>query len=213
MVCPATREELEDLSSYELLARYDNTGGKYHRLFAGPPMVPHYAPFLEARHSVPPSECKRVKSAKDLATSTRKHEEYCEQRLVMFRPYRQRLQLLDGHKSFSAAMFAWLAEEGNDRGKETVQYELKVTRHRLRLVEEFQLQFGVNSVKKATMSPTRKARWRQAARQTTTIRSWPFLVLGRLLARMTAAAAMALGRTGMMRSTVRRRIGAPPNST
>ena len=44
-------EELEDLSSYELLARYDNTGGKYHRLFVGPPMVPHYTPFLEARHT------------------------------------------------------------------------------------------------------------------------------------------------------------------
>ena len=98
-------EELEDLSSYELLARYDNTGGKYHRLFVGPPMVPHYAPFLEARHSVPPGEFKRLTSAKDLVTSTRKHEEYCEQRLVMFRPYRQRLQLLDGHKSFSAAFF------------------------------------------------------------------------------------------------------------
>ena len=60
----------------------------------------------------------------------------------MFRPYRQRLQLLDGHKNFTEAMLAWLAEKGSDRGKETVQYELKVTRHRLQLVEEFQLQFG-----------------------------------------------------------------------
>jgi len=135
-------EELEDLTSFELLACYDNTGGKYHRLTVGPPIVPHYAPFLEARHSVPPGEFKIVDSAKDLATSTRKHEEYCEQRLVMFRPYRQRLQLLDGHKTFCEAMLAWLAEEGSDRGKETVQYELKVTRHRQRLVEEFQLQFG-----------------------------------------------------------------------
>ena len=135
-------EELEDLTSFELLARYDNTGGKYHRLTVGPPIVPHYAPFLEAKHSVPPGEFKIVDSAKDLATSTRKHEEYCEQRLVMFRPYRQRLQLLDGHKNFTEAMLAWLAEKGSDRGKETVQYELKVTRHRLQLVEEFQLQFG-----------------------------------------------------------------------
>ena len=133
-------EALEALSSYELLARFDDTGGKYMRLKFGPPKVPHYAPFKEQIHaSVPQSG---TVPPKELKSSKKDHEAYCEQRLVMFKPYRQRAELLGEHGTFAAAMAAWLSEPGTDRGKDTVRHEIQVVHQRRKLVEEYNLQFG-----------------------------------------------------------------------
>ena len=65
-------EALEALSSYELLARFDDTGGKYMRLKFGPPKVPHYAPFKEQIHaSVPQSGTVPPQGAEELKEGPR----------------------------------------------------------------------------------------------------------------------------------------------
>ena len=135
--------ELAALCSYELLARFDATGGKYHHLNTGPPKVPEYVPFMEPRHSVVPAQLRASDNAAYLATTVEKHERYCEQRLVMFKPYRKRSKLLNGHESHAASLAAWLADATIVcRGKESVQYDMEVAWHRQEIVEMFGSAFG-----------------------------------------------------------------------
>lgn len=74
--------ELEQLHSFALLSMFESTGRDYIRITHGPPKVPHYSPFLEMRYAVPPSSASAA-NASAFSTSTKKHEAYCEQRLVM----------------------------------------------------------------------------------------------------------------------------------
>ena len=74
--------ELEQLHSFALLSMFESTGRDYIRITHGPPKVPQYSPFLEMRYSIPPSEVSAANPS-TFSTSTKKHEAYCEQRLVM----------------------------------------------------------------------------------------------------------------------------------
>jgi hypothetical protein len=74
--------ELEQLHSFALLSMFESTGRDYFRITHGPPKVPRSSPFLEMRYAVPPSSASAA-NASAFSTSTKKHEAYCEQRLVM----------------------------------------------------------------------------------------------------------------------------------
>jgi hypothetical protein len=73
---------LEELHSFALLGMFQSTGREYVRITTGPPKVPHYSPFIEMRYSLPPSPASATNPSA-FSTSTKKHEAYCEQRLVM----------------------------------------------------------------------------------------------------------------------------------
>jgi hypothetical protein len=74
--------ELEQLHSFALLSMFESTGRSYTRITHGPPKVPHYSPFVEMRYSIPPSLAAAANPGA-FSSSTKKHEAYCEQRLVM----------------------------------------------------------------------------------------------------------------------------------
>lgn len=94
-------EDLEHLSSYELLQEYE--GPKYARIdltSAGArKLVPQYSPCYDC---APPPDEPRLEAARRispdaLAKVCEKSERYAEQRLVMFKPYRQRERDLKGN--------------------------------------------------------------------------------------------------------------------
>ena len=136
--------DLESKSSYEMLQEYKGAGSKYERLdfslHGSRKLVPYYTPFREC--CLPPSDVDATLNEKALKQLLKKSEEYAEQRLVMFKPYRVRERDLKGEaSSWMEALEQWLAaapSSGNGfavRAAAAVQYELEVYRHRQDLVD------------------------------------------------------------------------------
>jgi len=126
--------ELEQLHSFALLSMFESTGRSYTRITHGPPKVPHYSPFVEMRYSIPPSLAAAANPGA-FSSSTKKHEAYCEQRLVMFRPYRKRSDLKAiGGQSYST--FAEAFQACFEQLPPCVKYEASVSAHRQQLAEE-----------------------------------------------------------------------------
>ena len=131
--------ELESMPSFTLLAWYQADEGKYTKIDHGPPKMPCYVPFLEHRHSVMPEGGARAGAQ---ASNKRQHEQYCLQRLEMFKPFRDTAELARGHPTAASALQAWLREPPDmdtpygmyeERGREVVRFEMEPTRHRLEI--------------------------------------------------------------------------------
>lgn len=97
------------------------------------------------RYSIPPDEDNELSHPSNFQTSKEKHERYCEQRMVMFRPYRRRADLkrLRGveHPTFASAFSLWNTnipdpENPCDSAPESVRHEVYITEHRAELIAE-----------------------------------------------------------------------------
>ena len=139
--------DLESKSSYEMLQEYKGSGSEYVRLDLSQgarKLVPYYTPFREC--CLPPSNVDETLSEKALAQLLKKSEEYAEQRLVMFKPYRVRERDLKGKAmSWMEALEQWLeaaptsANAFTQRAAAAVKHELQVYQHRQELVEDANL--------------------------------------------------------------------------
>ena len=125
--------ELESLHSYALLSMFQSGSG-YARITHGPPKVPHYSPFVEMRYAVTPSSAAATNPGA-FSSSTKKHEAYCEQRLMMFRPYRKRSDLKIVRDT-TYSTYADAFQACFEQLPPCVGYEVDVADHRRKLVEE-----------------------------------------------------------------------------
>ena len=148
-VLPAVEEwytcrfpDLEAKSSYELLQEHQ---GKDYAKFEGGKLVPQYLPFNEC--SLPPSNVDERYPEEQISKLLRKSEDYAQQRLVMFKPYRDRQRDLKADAlSWMEALDRWLAaaaaseNEFARKAAKAVKYELDAYSHRQELIEEMEME-------------------------------------------------------------------------